>query len=250
MPLEELHLGKAPIAEALISLHIAPLLNERLPAFQAAAIEIREEYPYSESLAQLEFGFQVTVGSGVQTSHRDEPLGLRLTSRDKRQIAVFKRDGFVFSRLPPYERWDSFRSEARRLWDIYRGRVGPVKVLRFGLRYINKLHIPFGQEVDKYLNLCPQIPNNPDGTPMVMNSSYLRVDTILKEPAGQLIIQQASLPPEKEGYASLSLDFDLQFANQQTDDQHVWLILEAARRVKNQLFVDSLKPTYLETFRR
>lgn len=249
MPDHEFHLARAPIAEALISLQIEPMPGDKLHLLEAAAAEIRSDYPASEAIAQL--GFQLrTLGGQVEASHQGQPWGYRLTSEDKRQIVLLQLDRFSFSRLHPYERWDGFKTEARRLWSIYSRTIGPVRIRAFGLRYINKLHIPFGRSLSEFLNIYPEIADYPDGTAGKTVSSYLRVDSILEVPSGQLIIQQASLPADEEGHAALSLDFDLQFNNLGQTEEYVWDTLETARHLKNQLFVDSLKPTYLETFRK
>lgn len=246
---DELHLDKAPIAEALISIHIVPLSDDKMPSLDEAFHDIQSDYPESEDLNQFEFGWHVEPGTPAVQSHRGRLFGRKLISKDKRQLVLFRRDGFSFSRLPPYERWESFRSEARRIWHIYRAATGPLSIVRFGLRYINRLLIPRHREISDYLRLYPHIPDNRDGSPRALNSSFLRIDSILTEPTGQLIVQQATLPTEQEGLVTLSLDFDLQFSQIGSDEGYVWNTLEKARDIKNQLFVDSLTPTYLETFR-
>ncbi len=94
----------------------------------------------------------------------------------------------------------------------------------------------------------PQLPDNPDGSPMSVSNLYLRVDSILER--GNLIIQQAMLPMERSDSATISLDFDLRFPTPQgCTDEFVWDTLESARNKKNSLFVACLTPKFLETFR-
>jgi len=45
--------------------------------------------------------------------------GLRFQSADQLHVAQFKRDGFVFSRLRPYQTWEQFEEEAKRLWKLH-----------------------------------------------------------------------------------------------------------------------------------
>ena len=52
-------------------------------------------------------------------------------------VAQFTRNGFVFSRLKPYEGWETFEAEAKRLWCIYRELAEPSEVQRLGVRFIN-----------------------------------------------------------------------------------------------------------------
>lgn len=255
MPQEELHLEHAPIVEALIAIDVGPPLNDEVMSrVDTAAQAFHADYPESEPFGQFQFKFGVNVQAGhipQQSAQHDSSFGRKYVSSDKRQLVVFRRDGFSFSRLPPYQRWASFRTEARRLWEIYRSATTPTPIVRFGLRYINRVSIPVGTPMNEFLKLYPEVPDNPDGSPRAINSSYMRVDSILTEiPAGRLIIQQAALPPEREGFATLSLDFDISIMTAGgTTEEYVWDTLESARHIKNQIFVRSLTPEFLETFR-
>jgi len=252
MPENELHFDKAPIAEALMSINVEPLDDEHLLRLLTVEQTLQSDYPNMEPLNQLqiEVGFSVQA-SGVshQTSHKGEAFGYKFASADKRQLAVLRRDGFSFSRLPPYERWESFKAEAKRLWNVYRTVAGSARIVSCGLRFINRVSFPVDTDVSDYLRLYPQIPDNRDGTPRIMHSSYLRVESVLQEPPGRQIIQQAMLPPERLGHVTLSLDFDLLFPVEADCEDQVWVTLEAARQLKNDLFIDSLTPTFLETFK-
>ncbi len=249
----DFHLEKAPIVEAIISIDIGPpLSDDLLAAVEAASTAISEDYPESEPLRHMQFQFGVGPGSSPLTQQSvQQDFGRKHVSSDKRQLVVFQRNGFSFSRLPPYQRWGSFRDEAKRLWSVFRSATGPVPIVRFGLRYINRVSIPIGQPVNQFLKLYAELPDNPDGSPRVKNSSYLRVDSMLTEiPAGYLIVQQATLPPEREEAETLSLDFDISITPPAAvTEEYVWETLETARRVKNQLFLDSLTPQFLETIR-
>jgi uncharacterized protein (TIGR04255 family) len=252
MPDKQLHFEKAPIAEALIAIEVGMLDEQYLSQLRTASQSLEDDYPDSEPLNQIQLELGVTfhaAGISHQASQQGGQLGYKFVSKDKRQLAVFRRNGFSFSRLPPYERWESFRSEARRLWDIFRRVAHSAPILSFGLRYINRISFPARQDATQYLRLYPEIPDNRDGSPRILISSYLRADSTIKEPPGQLIIQQANLPPEHPGLVTLALDFDLRFPFVGSSDEYVWSSLESARDIKNELFVDSLTPTFLETFR-
>ena len=236
----------------MIAIDVGPPLNDEAMAHtDAAASAFQADYPGSEPFRffQFQFGLDAT-GITPQQSTQDASFGRKYISADKRQIVIFRRNGFIFSRLPPYEQWASFRDEAKRLWEIYRSAVGPIPIVRFELRYINRINIPLARPIHEFLNLYPEVPNNPDGSPRTINRAYMRVDSMLPDLPGYLIMQQAVLPPEKEGFASLALDFDITCMTPQgATEEYVWDTLESARREKNLIFVSSLKPDFLETFR-
>jgi uncharacterized protein (TIGR04255 family) len=52
----------------------------------------------------------------ADTTHQHS--GFKFTSLNKQQILQAQIDGFTFSTLAPYDRWELFRDEARRLWEL------------------------------------------------------------------------------------------------------------------------------------
>lgn len=91
---------------------------------------------------------RVGVASDVQTE-------------DGLQVAQFNRDGFVFSRLKPYENWEKLKREGLRLWKIYADATRPSEIHRLGLRYINAIVIsPIHETVSSILKEPPKAPEN------------------------------------------------------------------------------------------
>lgn len=249
----DLHFDHAPIVEAIIGIELGLLNDAQMERVRQISTAFHDDYPDTEPLKHFQFGFGVNMAAHAPqpTPPRVAPsFGMKCVSKDKRQLAVLRRNGFSFSRLPPYERWESFRAEAQRLWDFYRACTDDAPILGFGLRYINRLLIPLGEKVENFLTVYPNLPNNPDGSPRVISGSYMRVDSNIDALRGQVILQQATLPTIKEGFATISLDFDLRFmVPEGVGDTYLWEILESARQIKNRLFLESLTPDFLETFR-
>ena len=108
------HLNNAPIVEAVIEVRT----RAEAPWEQAAVTQRLKgqlpEYPnvLSINAAQQEFTFGPKVAASA--THQLGWSGLRFQSADKLHVAEFKRDGFLFLRLRPYETWETLESEARR----------------------------------------------------------------------------------------------------------------------------------------
>ena len=73
---------------------------------------------------------------------KDETIGYRCISKDKKQIVQFKKDGFSFSRLEIYDGWDKSYKETLKLWGKYCEAVEPEAITRVATRFINKFKIP------------------------------------------------------------------------------------------------------------
>ncbi len=151
------HLPKAPIVEAAVDIRaraelpweekaIAEQLKERLP-----------EYPVTLAQHAFQQHFQFGSNQPPQGSYQELGLkGFRLQSADNLHIVQFNRDGFVCSRLAPYESWERFSSELFRLWDIYVEFAGPSQIHRLGLRFINLIKLsPEHQDLRYYLVVPP-----------------------------------------------------------------------------------------------
>ncbi len=155
------HYRKAPITEALIDIKTesSPLRFEDLQSLKSHL----SDYPKQET---RNFGsVTIEVGKGVASATEQKPWALVFRNNDGNQVVQFRLDGFTFSRLEPYQDWEHLRTEARRLWDIYRAAIGPRKIVRVAVRYINVLNFP-GEKVEpeEYLNMFPEIPQKlPEG---------------------------------------------------------------------------------------
>ena len=155
------HLPHAPIAEAVIDIRGRAEAPREESAIRA---QLTAQLPgYSQLDSHREFRHEVRIAPGQEPQQTLLDLGWkgpRLQSSDKLHIAQFNRDGFVFSRLQPYESWEQLVREGMRLWKIHREIARPPKVHRLGLRFINRILLP-PKDVDfeDYLKLPPKPPD-------------------------------------------------------------------------------------------
>lgn len=224
---EELYFSKAPIIEALISIEIENLPDLKLESFQM----IDKAYPGHESIFKNEFTFDVLNASAKA---QRTVLGVKATSEDGKQIAQFKTDGFTFSRLAPYNGWNAFSAEAKRLWDIYETLVAKQPVAKaLVIRYINKLILPLGPNINEYFNVYTYFP---DDYPVRAQNYFLRLEILLNEPAaGVLIMQQAQLPQEAPDTVAFLLDNEFRFSLT-NDTPPIWELATEVRHLKNATF--------------
>lgn len=146
------HLANAPIVEAVIQIRTrSDAVWEESQISNKLKSEL-SDYPKIVPQQQLQ-----RAGDLQEMTTRN---GLRLESADEKQIAVFTKDGFLFSRLKPYGGWSQFKLEAMRLWQI-RQQLGSAKVEQIAIRFINRIQMPPGEvEFEKFLEPRPE---NPQG---------------------------------------------------------------------------------------
>jgi uncharacterized protein (TIGR04255 family) len=238
------HYPKAPIIESIISFTIELPRPFRIEDFRSFAIH---EPSYTESGEER----LLTIEPGASSPQNETVSGVRFTSADGRYLLAFRSSAFSVSRLAPYESWEAFRTEAQRLWDLYRSQFGPVRVTAVSVRYINRIEIPWaeGQLIDlrRYFRTFPEVSTDLD---LVMAGFQMRLDFPLSGMGARLILNQALLPPASPNPSSLSvlLDSDIVAALESNDEAALWQRCEVLRTAKNDVFESCITNLTRELF--
>jgi uncharacterized protein (TIGR04255 family) len=156
------HLRNAPITEAVIDLRVRTSVDLDVQRFAELRLKLGQQYSSAKAITLFELGIQQPQpgapleGRGVLHGC----IGYRYESLDGKYIAQFRRDGFTFSRLAPYTKWEEIFTEASRLYRFF-VEVGSVEeVTRVATRYINRLWLPQpeAKNLSLFLTTPPRIP--------------------------------------------------------------------------------------------
>lgn len=244
---ERVHYSRAPITEAIIDLRIAPMQGFSLEDLAPLREIVEDRYPIQEEehvqYQQMSFAeddlFQAEVGRHIN--------GFRFISEDKQKTFYARLDGFAFSIKAPYDRWESFRDEARDLWALYRAAAMPEGVTRAAMRYINRIDIPDATEgvrLEDYLRTYPEFSVDfPEDS--FMNNFFMQLQLWQRDLGCWLIINEAPEVSPEGGTLSVRLDLDL-FREQYEeplpvdDDTMAWELLERLHDRKNEVFEASI----------
>jgi uncharacterized protein (TIGR04255 family) len=170
-------------------------------------------------------------------------------STDGRQVVQARLDGFTFSRLKPYDKWESLRDEARELWLQYVRFASPEAITRIALRYINRIEIPLPiRDFKEYILTTPEIaPDLPQG----LDSFFMRL--VIPDPKGQaVVIVTETVEPVDEANKRLPLIFDIDVFRAvafNVRDNVMWETFESLHDLKNEIFFKSITPKAKELFR-
>jgi uncharacterized protein (TIGR04255 family) len=231
---ERRHYAKAPIIEAIISFTVELPKRFEIEDFRG----FRELEPsYVETGEERMFSIRMPPAGSVQQS--GVISGIRFLSPDSRYVLACRDSSFGVSRLAPYEDWEKFRSEARRLWGLYSTRFSPIKVTALSVRYINRIEIPSsqGKQIDFrwYFRTFPEISADLD---VGMAGFHMRLDIPLASINARLILNQALLPPASPSPSSISvlLDSDIVSGLETSAEEAIWERCEVLRTAKNDVF--------------
>jgi uncharacterized protein (TIGR04255 family) len=237
------HYEHAPIQEALIDIRVEPS-----PGFSVSKLKnfsAGESYPTIEpqhtNVGQIQFGPSPIATASSQHS------GFIYKSADLKQILQAQVGGFTFSRLAPYQKWEPFSTEAKRLWTAYRSIAKPVSVTRVAVRYINRIDIPLPlNDFKDYLRTVPEV--SPD-LPQAL-SGYLMQLVMPLEDKGMAVITETPIPAPSPNFVSIVLDIDVSVSDTMSSDSNViWETFEKLRGKKNLIFNACLTAKAKELFK-
>ncbi len=227
------HYSKAPLTEAVLDIRVE--LPGEITLQELRDVQVGEEESYPRREESIIVVGQMSMGTQVGASAKQTPNGYRFVSQDNRQIFQARFDGFTFNRLAPYETWESFRDEARRLWEVYRPIAKPKNITRLALRYINRLDLPLPlRDFKDYLRTIPEIsPNMSQG----LSGYFMQLQLPQPDLEAMLRLNQTLIPPPGPNLVSVVLDFDLFCKdNVPSEDQDIWKRFELLRTRKNEVF--------------
>jgi len=243
------HLPAAPIVEAVIHWQARAERPWTPDDLQAKLAERLPDYPHREAQRQFVVEMQGMMAedeSHTTTSQRGGWCGLRVSTADKRYIAQFTRDGLVLSRLQPYEHWDKFSSEARRLWGIFIELATPSEVQRLGVRFINRITSAKLDNLKAYLKEPPTCPCSLPLSAFTYQSSFRVPDRPFE--VGVVKMMQPAIPFATQDFG-LILDIAVLTSKPiPCDDATLDRLLPEMRWLKNRIFFELLTESAVKAF--
>jgi uncharacterized protein (TIGR04255 family) len=227
------HYARAPILEASITINVEPLPVERFAILGMVGEKLGASYPKAWVLSDFRSGY-LEVSPGIS--------GMVFATGDGRMIVQARSDGFSFSQREPYENWDTFLTAARGAWECYKLVVAPSKVLRLTIKYVNSIKFPTGVPLRQLFNTYPAAPD-PD---WLFESVSMHYRVSLSElPGLQLSVLMINNGTQEERGKML---IDNTFAIRVPNEDVIWEMMPAIRKIKNGIFESQLTPQLKATF--
>ncbi len=233
--------AKPPITEVVVELRFAEPLKPTV--FKKLVRRVRAEYPsrveQHTRAAQIDF-------QNAQADFADPIPQMILTSEDQADRLIVRPDMVIWSRLPPYDGWDTFYPRVERdLRDAHEA-IGFRKFARLGLRTVNRIDVPFG--VDKLARYENYFTINITAPWDAINNYYWRVDRKDADDGVTAILQSATVQPEIPNTAAFLLDIDVVCDEVPNKIDEILAKLSYLRGVKNTLFETAITDKARATF--
>lgn len=230
---------KPPIIEAVLHVrYSSPMTDGELKRIPRL---LQSEFPKSKE--ESEFQLKVRLEKGQPTGTPEPSVvdqGARLLSDNDQRVVVSRRAAVLFSYHAPYPDWEAFVTSAHFVFDTLRDKLGYKPISSIGLRYVNRLDIPFtGNESlmvpSDYLLVGVTLPENGITDTVRMFTGLVEVDIKHDRLIGR--IQAATAGSALIEHASLLFDIDViaQFDVPSKADEF-WALVGRMRDAKNAIF--------------
>ena len=157
-------------------------------------------------------------------------------STAKERILQIQKAGFSYSHMPPYTDWDSFRDEARPLWEKYLSCTSAATVTRCAVRVINKLPLPCSfAGLSKFTSFNVSTPSDLDLSPVAFFTQLQTAADAYIE--GCRVTINSGAAPLPDNMTELLLDFDIYCEGHwESASPKLWSLLDKFSEIKDTIF--------------
>lgn len=240
----------APITEALLDIRVQLPKDINLQILESFHDRIKEKFPDKQKRVFIKAGFKfspegVTSEIPVQSGGPD---GFLFRSPIENKVVQARLDGFTFNKLKPYEKWETFSSEARQLWNLFTEIARPITITRIALRYINRIEIPL--PIKEFKDYILTVPDSPPDLPL--NVSHFFMSVVCGKPEIQAKAQLNETLEAVTPNNTLPLILDIDVYRETTFEGNsdvIWAEFEKLRDFKNEIFFKSITKKTEELFK-
>lgn len=233
------HLRNAPITEAVIELQLTGQSEVTKGDFAPVQAAEGKGYPRVSGIFRRNGQIEVSEKGFVGSYSDSKLIGVHIVSADEKYVGSLAIDRFSVSRMRPYEDWETFKTEALRLWVHELSVLKPTGITRLGVRFLNEIDVPFPTGMQELFNLPVALA--PNGRPLLAFASSCLIPDVEKDLGVNLNV--FSQPPTEQGTNfRFMVDIDA-FKAVSFDPKDVggWShILDDLRDFKNKIFFELL----------
>lgn len=234
--------SKPPITEAVIEFRFAGDCPQA--ARKKISRRLSKTYPIEEVQRRLTVKASLVGIEGVQQSVTE--VGLKRWSHDRTEVATLSDENrnaespaqdaqpaaFSASQLAPYCGWESFCNRFLEGWSEVEKVIGHRKLLRIGVRFINRIDIRGAiEEPKRWVLIGPVLPRR------LPKPAAFTLHTVLPLELGQANVVAATTASPLPHHSAIVLDIDI-YTTAAISDRHAdrLEILKEFRTRKNDIF--------------
>jgi uncharacterized protein (TIGR04255 family) len=225
------HYPRPPIVESVIDLKFDGILPDK--ERERLRDRFKSDFP------SIEERTNVTLAVGPQgISTTTVPAGFKLTAKNAVDVVLINQDSFGTVRLGPYDRWESLLASAKANFETFTKVLGRKRVVRLGVRFINRVDIPkarmTGRSLDHFFKFGVALPAELARE----RGSFTIVSNFVEASTGaKIILNSGEILPALLDHVSFNLDIDAYWDDEiSLRIEEMWERAELLRDAKNACF--------------
>lgn len=244
-----------PIQEAVLDIFTTLPADAGLEALDGFGQKVFEQFPQKKPRYRFSSSIRVNLEDSSKSSAdgSSTQIGWIYRTNDKERAVQSRLDGFTFNRLPTYQGWAKFSTEAQTLWRSYCDVAAPQFITSVGLRYINRVMIPM--PFRDFRDYCVLFPDFPKGIPSALSEFVMRLVAPSTHVAKGTSAITVTFQPPSPNQAVLPLILDVHVTQKfpalpASEDGQIWPAFDLLRVEKNALFESSITDNARALFRQ
>ncbi|RMH44063.1 MAG: TIGR04255 family protein [Gammaproteobacteria bacterium] len=251
----------APILEALINFNVRFSRAVEVDRINSFHNECGSTFPISQDRVEIRHTVSFDEKSGSTDAQLTrEFVGKVFFAEDRARAIQIRRDGFAYSKLRPYNDWNSLVEDAKIWWEKYRDFYNPILVTKASVRYINKIGLPRSildangnivlSSLRNYILTTISIENRLSS---IARDAFCRI--VIPHPRETSILATVISTPDKNQndqdkfYHILDIDVVADVEMDPINNDAIWNLMDALREFKNKIFFASLTEQAKELFK-
>lgn len=224
----------APIVEAVFDVKVSNTIIVNPSAFEQFAKTELKDFPISNKRQNVNVRIDSSRGK-EQIGRTTNLLGYIFSNIQGNRKVQFRLDGYSFNMLRPYSNWDEFSTAAFTNLQKYLTLAKPLAITRIGLRYINRIDLPFeNQEFEKYIKYPPPVPAD---LPKKFEKYFLQMQIPSGDGLSKAVISQ-TFEQEQNGHIPFIIDIDVFQDERIKTSDSLKERFNDLRNLKNRIFED------------
>ncbi|MBF8262449.1 MAG: hypothetical protein HW387_114 [Parachlamydiales bacterium] len=131
-----------PIVEAIFDVQMELPQDVGIAELETFGKTVASDYPEKKTRRKFASKFEIKDEEPSAEAFNLGIAGILNWSPDHRQALQVRLDGFSFSRLKPYEKWDVHFTEFLKCLRLYCEHISPIQIKRVATRFINVIELP------------------------------------------------------------------------------------------------------------
>ena len=224
-----------PITEAVIEAKISHEMT--IKDIDKVVKEFQKTYPKKDPIN--DYGISLNMESKIpEVAISSNKTRYLLSSDDRVDIAMISRISLAVACLAPYKGWDDLNQKFLSAWKSWMKIAKLKPIERIGVRYINRIDIPLGNEnkinLEDYLTIYPKVPELSDSP---MDEYLIQVTQPIDKLWSATITSVALSSSPLVKHLSLLLNIDT-FRTQgiPLKDKDLFEMIDTVREIKNRVF--------------